>query len=318
MLYRDLFYEFACKYLFFSIYICQHSAMKAIFSVIKTFLLTALLLTLPNPGCQARMLYGFLIPEDMLGKAAAQQFNQLFTTAAASNTSNYVVAIEKPHVYNDHTVEFFSLLFLVAIIAIFRQSNPVYFRNLFRAFRNPTLSARQLREPLEQNNIANLLLDLFFSVSLGCYIYFALNHLIGLQQITTYGQPIIIGLFILSIIGIYMARFLFLKFTGWAFDIQETMSHYSFNIFLVNKVLGIILLPFNFILAFGQGTWVQVALFISLIIIAILLANRYIRSGNTFRYFLTYSKLHFFLYLCASEILPLVLLIKLFNQWIIT
>src|SRR5690606_12833549 len=75
--YRDSFYEFACKYLFFSIYICQHSDMNILFSVIKPFLFTVLLLTMVYHGTQARMLYGYPISEEALDKAAHKQLQQL-------------------------------------------------------------------------------------------------------------------------------------------------------------------------------------------------------------------------------------------------
>lgn len=291
--------------------------MNGIFYLIRTLTCTLALLALAVNSSHSRMLYGYHIPEEHLHQAALNHVDSLFSGQAGILSPTYIVAIEQPRIYHDQTASFFILLALVAAIAIFRQSNPIYFRNLFRAFRNPTLSARQLREPLEQNNIANLALDLFFSVSLGFYLFFALKYSFHPQSFSPYTRPVLIGVFIIAIIIIYLLRFFFLRFTGWAFGIQDIMSHYAFNIMLINKIMGIILLPFTFILAFGQGTWVQASLFISLIIITVLIINRYIRSGPAFRYFLTFSKLHFFLYLCASEILPLALLIKLSTQWII-
>jgi len=76
-------------------------------------------------------------------------------------------------------------------------------------------------------------------------------------------------------------------------------------------MLGILLLPFTIVMAFGTPDIAQLALFISVLLILILFINRYMRSWQVFGSFFQYSKFHFFTYLCASELLPLAVLMKL-------
>lgn len=282
------------------------------------FILLLLLSTLMPASAQARMLYGFNIPEPALTQKAKERVaGDLRQHPLLTPKAEYLVAIEKPHKANDRSSEFFLLLGLIAFIGIFRLANPSYFRNLFRAFRNPTLSTRQLKEQLRQDSAASLTLDIIFCISIGIYVYFALSHIHHQKFTAAYPGGLLMLGFVLLFIVVYVVRFLFLKFTGWVFNIAEITDTYTFNVFLINKILGIAIIPFTIILAFGQGAWVQASLFISFLVIGILFLNRYLRSGVVFGYFLKFSKFHFFMYLCASELLPLAVLMKLVNQWLI-
>src|SRR5690606_22571603 len=243
-----------------------HSGMNFSFSVINKYLCVLFLLAAGAFNASARVVYGLNVSEELLQKKAQQKLYEMLGSTKNSS-KEIIVAVEKPHFFDDQTGTFFLILALIAAVAFFRQSNPIYFRNLFRAFRNPTLSARQLREPLEQNNIANLTLDLIFSFSLAFYLYFALRYLFPSIPLLQKGQLSTVGLLVVGILLIYFLRFVCLRFTGWVFGIPEIMEHYAFNIRLINKVEGILLIPFTIILAFGEGTWVQAALFISLVII---------------------------------------------------
>ena len=71
------------------------------------------------------------------------------------------------------------------------------------------------------------------------------------------------------------------------------------------------LLPFIVCFAFLDEKWDTPLFIISIILIIVMLLNRYVRSWNIFAQFFMNSRFHFFMYLCAFEILPLAVLIKL-------
>ena len=278
-------------------------------------LLLLLFLSLSASTVQARMLYGYNIPEEILNVKAKQKVQLELKQHPMLLRMERVDARIKLHEFNDRSADFLMIIVLVSFIGIFRVANPSYLRNMFRAFRNPTLSTRQLKEQLRQDSAASLTMDVVFCVSMGLYLYFALSHIHNRNFISGYAPIVILLGFILLFIIIYIVRFLFLKFTGWVFQISEITDNYTFNVFLINKVLGIAIIPFTIILAFGQGQWVQASLFLSFLVIAILFLNRYLRSGVVFGYFIKFSKFHFFMYLCASELLPLAVLMKVIKQF---
>ena len=72
-----------------------------------------------------------------------------------------------------------------------------------------------------------------------------------------------------------------------------------------------VLLPFVLLIAFAAPVYAGPALIVSAVLIALLFVSRYIRSWQVFGSFFQFSKFHFFTYLCASEILPLAVLMKL-------
>lgn len=271
---------------------------------------------------QARMLYGYNIPENVLeAKTQAWVQKDIQQHILLKPKAHYIDVRVKRHIFHDRSADFLLIILLVSVLGIFRAVNPSYFRNLFRAFRNPSLSTRQLKEQLRQDSPASLLMDLIFSFSLGLYLYYALEHIHDGSAILFTPLPTYISIilkFTLLFILIYVVRFLFLKFTGWVFNISEITDNYTFNVFLINKILGIVIIPFTIILAFGEGQWVQASLFLSFVVIAILFLNRYLRSGVVFGYFIKFSKFHFFMYLCASELLPLAVLMKLVSQWLVS
>lgn len=231
-----------------------------------------------------------------------------------AHKDNPVYAMEIPHAFQPRNRDFLLALFSIAFIALFRFVHPAYFRNLFRAFRNATLSSRQLKDQLQQDYRPGILMNLFFCFSAALFTVQVIRYFGYFSGPRHDDFSVILGISTLAAAVIYSARYVFLKLAGWLFQIPEMTDNYAFHIFLLNKITGIILIPFTIVLAFGSGAWVQVSLLIAFITLCFLVIYRYVRSRKLFQYFLRFSKFHFFLYLCASEILPIAILIKLLSK----
>lgn len=234
-----------------------------------------------------------------------------FIAAHPMMASQYVVSdIELPHIYDSKTADFYLLLFLCLMLGLIRFMDTRYFFNLWRAFWNPTLSNRQLKEQLQGAGLPNFLMNTFFAFASGAYIYYVVKfftpHHSGVIP------PSLLIIMLIAGTGIiYLAKYAAVRFSGWAFRVEGITEHYLFNVFLINKVLAVTLIPFIIILAFADHQWAQQVVFVSFVASGILLLNRYFRSWQVFGSFFQYSKFHFFMYLCASELLPLAVLMKL-------
>lgn len=221
-----------------------------------------------------------------------------------------IYAIERAHVLADRTADFYLLLLLVILLGMIRLSNPRYFQSLIKAFWNPTMSGRQTKDQLQHAGWPNFLMNLFFTMSAGAYIYYGVALFVSRRSHNL--QPVILlALLIVGVILIYAGKYLVIRLSGWAFRVEHVTEQYLFNVFLVNKIIAIALLPFIVLLAFGDPQWLNTVLMLSFLIVGLLLVNRYIRSWQIFGSFFQYSKFHFFTYLCASELLPLAVLMKL-------
>ncbi len=203
------------------------------------------------------------------------------------------------------------VLLVLSLIRLFYQK---YFADLFRAFLNPTLSQRQLKDQLSQSPFPNMLLNIFFSIALGLYFYLVLYR----QQVFPQAEPwlLIPGLIVLVAV-VYGFKYVMLRFCGWLFGNSELADAYIFILYLINKILGVLLVPFLVIIAFCTPEIARAFLYISLFFIVLLIVYRYIRSYSLVRQYLSFSKLHFFLYLCAFEVAPVLILTKVLqNIWL--
>jgi len=113
-----------------------------------------------------------------------------------------------------------------------------------------------------------------------------------------------------------VGKFLFTKFIGWIFNKKEEATSYSFLVFIVNKMVGVVLIPFLFLLAFSTPRIESIAFTISILIIILLLLFRFFSTYKNMSGRLNINAIHFFLYFCTIEILPLLLMYKALSNYI--
>lgn len=247
--------------------------------------------------------------------SAAQQYVQHYMDSMVQNqryfqTETVSYYLTRPQDRGNNTLDFYLLLALCLLLGVIKTLHPKYFNDVWRAFINPTLGSRQLKDIIEAASIPNLLMNLFSSVVLGTYVFYLITMNLDLR-FTQLPGGLVVSLLIIGASLVYLFKHGFILFSGWAFNIRGITEQYNFNIFLVNKILGMALLPFIICFAFLNEQWDTPITICSVVVLSLLLANRYLRSWNIFSQFFMNSRFHFFMYLCAFEILPLAILIKL-------
>jgi hypothetical protein len=202
---------------------------------------------------------------------------------------------------------FYAVILLLMIYAVLRNAFPKYMNDLFRLFFRTTIKQRQIREQLMQTPLPSLLMNGFFILTAGLYSAFVLRH----YNIDPFGNFWLTSLYCsLGLSVAYFVKFLGLKFSGWLFNMRDAASAYVFIVFIVNKMIGILLLPFIIILAFTVGDIYTIGLNLSFIMIAGLLIYRFILTFAAVRNQVRVNPFHFFLYLLAFEVAPLLLVYK--------
>lgn len=201
---------------------------------------------------------------------------------------------------------FYVIAGLVLLLAFFKYIYNRYFINLFRVFFNTSLKQSQLTDQLLQSKFPSLMFNLFFVISAGLYAYLVLSNNRIIQE-----NNWLIAFFAVTLIGaIYLIKFCTLKFTGWVAGMVEVTNTYIFVIFLINKIIGIFLVPFIIILAFSSQPIVKTATLVSLMCVGLFFLLRYFRSYGLLQNQLKISKFHFMLYILGIELLPLLLIYK--------
>ncbi len=208
---------------------------------------------------------------------------------------------------------FYALIGLLLLFAFLKTAFAKYVSDLFRLFFRRTLKQRQITEQLRQTPLPSLIFNTFFVVTGGLYLSFILQH---------YGMKAKENFWILTLscsigLGIaYLLKFISLKFTGWVLNLSPATDSYIFIVFIINKVIGIFLLPFLILLAFTQDGLYQVALILSGCGIGGLVVYRYILSYSAVHNQIKVKPFHFLVYVIAFEIVPLLLIYKLLFRFL--
>jgi len=201
---------------------------------------------------------------------------------------------------------FYLMAGVIFCLAFIRAVFSKYFRNLFLLFFQTSLRQKQTREQLLQDNLASLFINLLFFISAGLYMSLVIKYY-NWTQVSFWWLSLFSAVLL---IFVYLGKYLFLLFAGWVFNTKEAAGSYIFLVFMVNKVMGVLLIPFLLILSFAQPEVVNVGVTLSFGLIAILYIYRYLVSFGAIRNKLKVNPLHFFIYLCAVEVLPLLLIYK--------
>ncbi|MEI7472728.1 MAG: DUF4271 domain-containing protein [Chitinophagaceae bacterium] len=213
------------------------------------------------------------------------------------------------HIKNrpDNDYLFYLLAGLVLLLALLRSFFARYIATLFRVFFNTSLRQNQLTDQLLQSKLPSLLFNVFFFISGGLYIYFLFQYdNIQLSQ----NKWLIMGANILLMGLVYGVKYSILKFAGWITGNRETAHIYIFVVFMINKIIGILLLPLVILLVFANPAYLHSIEIVSFCVVGLLLLLRYFKSFGLLQNRLKMSTLHFILLISSVEILPLLLIYK--------
>ena len=222
--------------------------------------------------------------------------------------------IESPHEVSGKEFLFYALCVILLILGIFKTFFRGYFNNLFRVYFNTSLRQTQLADQLEQAKLPSFIMNIFFVLTTGIYIWLLFKNFHPPRLINS---NLLLPFCIIGVAALYFIKFLLLKFMGWVADIRETTNNYIFAIFLVNKITGIILVPIIILLAFVNSQWLTAIANISLMILGLFFLSRYVKSYGAIDRKISVNPFHFILYIAGAEIIPLFIIYKIAIDYLI-
>jgi hypothetical protein len=231
-----------------------------------------------------------------------------------NSKSKAVFLEEQAHTTRGKEFLFYVLCLVVLILGLFRTFFTGYFKNLFRVYFNTSLRQTQLSDQLKQATLPSLILNIFFTITVGIYIWLLFNFYHPPKIIS---GRVLLPFCILSIGVIYFLKFCMLKFMGWVSEVQESTNGYIFAIFLVNKIAGIFLVPVIIMLAFINRDWLPTVINISFMLIGLLFLSRYVKSYGIIEKKIPMSPFHFVVYIAGAEVIPLLILYKVAIDYLI-
>jgi len=231
------------------------------------------------------------------------------------NSSSKAVSLaEQAHSVSGKEFLFYILCLVLLILGLFRTFFTGYFKNLFRVYFNTSLRQTQLSDQLQQATLPSLILNIFFAITAGIYIWLLFRFYHPPRLVN--GRALL-PFCILLIAVLYFLKFCILKFMGWLSDVQESTNGYIFAIFLVNKITGIFLVPVIILMAFVNRQWLPVIINVSFMIIGLLFLSRYIKSYGAIERKIPLNPFHFVIYILGAEIIPLLIIYKVAIDYLI-
>ncbi len=202
---------------------------------------------------------------------------------------------------------FYILIGLLSLVAGLRVFNLKYVLNNFTALINYPLTTKLYQENNINQRRVSASLHFVYFLSFGLFLYLIfLDFAWSPLNLTGIRLFIILSGFLLTL---YLIRFLLMKLTAFIFERQPLFSQYLFHFSLTNKALGILLLPINLGMAYSSGAAHELILYTG---IAFVFSLYFLRLVRTILFILKNVVLFFYfiLYLCAVEILPFLVILK--------
>jgi hypothetical protein len=199
---------------------------------------------------------------------------------------------------------FWILLLAAALLAIVINLNVAFIKLVFRSLINMNLFKLFHREEGSGFTPSFLFLYLVFFVNITTIVFLWLK-----QDDTTLHFPFWLKI-LAGITGFYIAKHLFLSVIGQIFSIEKTTGLYNFSISTYHIFAGILLLPLNFAIAFANPGIASFMLVLAMVFLAGMLILKTGRGLFISLEFWNDRFFQFFMYLCAFEILPVLILVK--------
>ncbi|MBR9922041.1 MAG: DUF4271 domain-containing protein [Bacteroidetes bacterium] len=196
------------------------------------------------------------------------------------------------------------LLLLTVVVSLFRN----IIQKAYRSFLNDNFLNQMHRDQTGITSWPYLVLYLLFFFQLGTCIYLSglergwfpdTYHWRGLWQTVGF-----VG-------GLIFLKHLVLFIISKLYPVEKEAGVYSFTMVIFGIITGLILIPFNLLLAYGPEGLRNALVFISLGLVLVVLFYRSVRGVLTGSRLLALHLFHFLLYICTVEIAPVVWLYKL-------
>ncbi|MDB5002256.1 MAG: hypothetical protein JWQ34_481 [Mucilaginibacter sp.] len=183
-------------------------------------------------------------------------------------------------------------------------------KNVFLSFYSKRALVQASKDDTQINFWAFVGLFLLFGLTFGLFLYQLASYKGIYYSIS--GFRLFISL-MLIILLLFAVKFLVLKFVGFVFDIQKLVTEYVSILYLTYFNIAFVFLPVTVCFSLLAAVFIKPLLIVALILIVIIFTWLYLRSSVNIISNFRFHKFYLFVYLCALEICPILILIKALN-----
>jgi hypothetical protein len=183
--------------------------------------------------------------------------------------------------------------------------------NVFQSFYNRKTITQAGKEDSPINVWTFIALFLLFGFTFGLFLYLLTTGYYKVYY-TIAGFQLFITLSFV-IIALFASKFLVLKFLGFVFDINKLVNEYISTLSLTYFNIAFVFLPVALCFSLIADKFIPFLLAITLLFVIIIFIWQYLRSSVSIISNFRFHKFYLFIYLCALEICPILILIKALN-----
>ncbi|MBM3441850.1 MAG: DUF4271 domain-containing protein [Bacteroidetes bacterium] len=202
---------------------------------------------------------------------------------------------------------FYALLACLAYLGLLRRGFPKYFSDLWVAFFDMAIRQSQIREQMSRQAIPSQLINLLFFINTALFLILVSS---GLGIPTFLGAGPQLAAWLLTLAVLYGLKYLSIRCVGWLSGRHTEAQHYMFIVMMVNKVLGMLLIPLNIFLAFRGPDQRDIILVFAIGIVGVLALYRFLRCFEFVHRELRVDFLPYLLFFGSFEVMPILVIGK--------
>ncbi len=200
---------------------------------------------------------------------------------------------------------------LLVYMAILNRAMSKDISNVLQSFYNNRILSQVSKEENLLNSWTFLGLFILFGFTFGLFLY----------QLTAYYEVFysisgvqLFGSFALLVIVLFAVKLLVLRFLGFVFKVNRLVGEYISILYLTYFNITFVFLPLSLCFSLLAAQYIPYVLAVALLLVVIIFVWQYLRSSVNIISSFRFHKFYLFIYLCALEICPVLIMIKALNN----
>ena len=212
----------------------------------------------------------------------------------------------KPRVQGSQWI-IYTVLFLWLVFAILRFKFAKELQSVIQSFFDHRFLGQSASLGSMLNTWPFLFFYLLFGFTIGMYLF-----LVGKYLQLSYGWSDVYWYFILStsVMGLFVLKIFALQFLGFVLEVKKAVNSYISILFLGYFQAALVFLPLILAFSLSPSSYAVYFLYSGIGLTLMLLSYQLVRAFVHIISHYQFPKFYIFLYLCALEICPLLILIK--------
>jgi hypothetical protein len=203
------------------------------------------------------------------------------------------------------------IILLLLFTSVLNISSSKDMSNVFQSFYNRKTISQAGKEDSPINVWTFIALFLLFGFTFGLFLYLLTTGYYKVYY-TIGGFQLFVTLSFV-IIALFASKFLVLRFLGFVFDINKLVSEYISTLSLTYFNIAFVFLPVALCFSLIADKFIPFLLAVTLLFVIVIFIWQYLRSSVSIISNFRFHKFYLFIYLCALEICPILILIKALN-----